>query len=210
MASINRDTTWGNIKAIFFELRYTMKEGIIQIKDDLMWMKKKGMGHEYKSQEELERYYRIKKDFGKLAIPMLLNFLPLGYFFVFGLIKYSPESLPTWIQVDKSEMERQLAYQHIKKRVRTEYQVETIDFNNASLEDLKILSLAVTGRIVDGTVVLNRIFDTNFQISSPPLSYLSTWLLKRHIRKHLKHNVQFHNNQLLPVEAKIQQIIRQN
>lgn len=51
---------------------------------------------------------------GKLMVPFILNLLPMGSLLIILLIKYSPETLPSWIQIDQDELERQVAYKQIK------------------------------------------------------------------------------------------------
>lgn len=89
-------------------------------------------------------------------------------------------------------MERRIAYEDTKKFINKKFNVSEIDFKTADVEDLKILSLALTGRIVDGTIIINRIFGKQYNFESGPLSYVSAWLLRNHIKKYLKYQAKLH------------------
>ena len=66
------------------------------------------------------------------------------------------------------------------------FDISQIDYKTANVEDLKILSLTLTGRIVDGTVLINRMFGKQLEFNTGILSYGSAWLLRNHIERYLE------------------------
>lgn len=87
-------------------MKFVMKSGFKEVKDDINWFKSINLETDLNNSDNLERYYTIKQNLKKLLVPLILNILPMSGLLIILMIKYSPETLPTWIKTDRDDLAR--------------------------------------------------------------------------------------------------------